>query len=361
MTYRTDTLAHEWREGLTKVLIYKIAWMSPLRTGSRVFPWARSAIWAFIITMGIPLSLNFVHRGVPGLSASTSGGVWAIVFATALSFTALVASGFCWAALARRVTWVDEMMSEDLRARAVKHLQRCYRLQWLGMLLGAGLVSVTFLFVPAIGRYIPTNVPAWYSVVVLALVAGSVLMLGLTVPGLITTISVAPIRSRSLVRLNPSATPGISLLIEAIAISSISVLLALVFTAGLAIYIRYSDDLLPTYMQASLPFIVVILVVLLIRVAVAPTIAIHLVLLKSKTDTLADVMKQIEQLGADFPLRRERRSRVERRGVLLQELDMIAAAPTVPFQSGILGQFAAGALGSVLAVVLTWVVGGPPT
>jgi hypothetical protein len=313
-----------------------------------------AAFW----TIAVPDGLNYLLRGVPNIATRTVGGDVALWFTSCLSFAILSCAMVGWAIWARRGAWVDQMVDEQTSKRMASWLLHVYQLQWLGFLAAAGLVVWLFALVPQFGAFLPTNVLGWVSVVQLGIIAGTVLYLSFVLPGVFSRLVEVGVKGLRLYKYDPAATPGLRLMTDVIGLASSFLLIALVFATALGFYLRYSPDLLPDYMQSSLPTIAVLIALLLIRVAMVPTIQLHWIILREKTVALDEINEQIKANPPVRGIRRRRRDLL--RSGLIDEFVHVARSENLPFRAGAVVQFTAAVVGALVAFALVWAFGNPP-
>lgn len=355
------TIAEQWWSGLDRIWIFRVCRMNHLRPNSGHAPWVISAVIAFAITFVLPVGADLSLSGKPLVSTHTDGGLVALLLTCTLSFTILICAGFGWATLARRMLWLDRMCNPGTRLQVVNWFDRLFFLQFTGLITSSALLVLAFLLVPRAWAFLPSNILSWVSVGELLVIAGSVLYFAIAVPGILTRFVRGRRRSLRLFKLDPAATPGLRLLADMVTLSSIFLLIAMLFLTGLAFYVRYSNHELPAYMQSSLPIMAAVIFVLLVRIALVPTIQLHWIVLRDRTERMHVLNSQLVRIDAELARRAGEPVVPAERRLLVEEFALLAKADNLPFRAESVAQFAAATIGSLVAFVLLWIFGNPPT
>lgn len=356
------SIARAWWLGLQRVPIFWITGMSRLKPGRGKSPWIVSTALAAFWTLILPHAINIAFRGVPMWSTRTPGGTTALWFTSSLSFIILICAGFGWATISRRLFWMDRIFTTTDQGRLERSIRRAYWYQPLGVLAAASLLVVILDRDTGNWMYTPSNIPGWISIVELVLIGGTVLQLAFTLPGFISRILSMNFRDLKFYRLDPSATPGLRVLSDAVALGGTFLLFALVFATVLGYYIKYAGDRLPGYMEACMPWLAGLITIMIVRVALVPTVQLHWIVLRAKTDMLDGInaglkrLDQLSQLSRWLFSKRIERERLE----LTDQFATLSRANNLPFRTESVVQFTAAAIGSLIAFALLWAFGNPP-
>lgn len=353
-----ESFGPAWTLGQRRVWIFFACGASQLRAGRGKWPWIAAVSMAALFTVGIPDGLNWCLRGVPWIATRTAGGNVALWFTSCLSFAILACAMVGWAIWARRGAWVDEMVDEDTSRKMARWLTRVYAFQWVGLIVASALLLLLFALVPKFGAFLPASALAWLVVAELIVIAGTVLYLSVLLPGLFSRIVEIGAERLKLYKYEPASTPGLRLMTDAIGLASSFLLIALVFATALWFYLRYSHDLLPDYMQSSLPLIAALIALLIVRVTMVPTIQLHWIILREKTRSLDELDRRIRQYPPNSGLFSRRREIL--RASLIDEFVHVARSENLPFRASAVVQFTAAVLGALVAFALVWAFGSPP-
>lgn len=364
-----QTLAATWAMGTRRLLILRVFGFDRLKPGSTWKDWVGVYVWVLGLTLIVPLSAQGVFSAMEldGFHARTDGGRNALIFTSALGAMIVGFSGLGWVVIGRRIVWFDELLPGSSVSKAVRVLESLYKYQALGV--GAGVIGslAVLLNVPVFGAYVPSNLVAWYSMLVLALSAGFALVSTLWVPQLVTVFWKTPTSSIRFLPVHFAATPGVVLMSEAVVLGAAALMSALAFAVCLWLYIRYSPDLLPAYMEGSVLLIALVLVLLQIPVALVPILRIHIKLMEVKSERLQTLDLAIRTLEREVHDgwcarrgRHTRSARDSRRSILIEELAVVGESSTLPSRALALVPFAAAVVGPVVAFLLLWAVGDPP-
>ena len=334
-------------DGLRRVLIYRLVWARSLPGATRFRPWLRAATAAFVWVVVLPFGVWLSTSVFPGSSPSRTSLLTLSVIC-GLNLISLTWGSFSWALLVRRAGWVDQMLDDGLRLQLVRQVRRNTAIP-----LGGWIVVAVVLFlvveVPAVvdGHWAVPSLPILFGAFQLVIVVGTTLQLSWAFPGMFTVIFRARDRPGALrlLRLAPSATPGLRFLSDGLAFGSSFLLACLVIAVAIGFLVRFTD-LSGTGIAAGLPALIGLIVVLLVRFTVVPVTQLHWLLLGAKIQGLKEL---------DNVLRESSKRRLWGRGaaaLATEQMSVLLGSENLPFKSGFVLQFIGVAGGAVVAYVL---------
>ena len=354
-----STVAAEWFRGLRWIPGFWLSGFSRITNTSK-FRWsALSVLVAAAWTIGLPWAVEALLRAA-GHGPLTPTAASGIQFTAIGAFLVVVFSGFGWALVARHTNWGEELLSRELRTAFVGWLKRCYQFQWVSWIFGAGVLALIWWLLPESRVFFPADAAGWISLVQFGIAASTVLYMIAVLPGSVTRVTRARPADLHVYRLDPSSTPAMRLITEIVTGSSLLILLILIIETVAWIILR-STQVIPPDLTVAIVVGYAAGLIALARTSLVPTLLMHWWIVRLKVEILAELESRLTAMDARKPTLWGRGNAIAERSALVDEFFYVANTANLPFRSDAILQFSTAVLGSVVAFVLGWVFGAPPT
>ena len=354
-----STVAAAWFSGLRWIPGFWLSGFSRITNTSK-FRWsALSVLVAAAWTIGLPWAVEALLR-LAGHGPLTPTAASGIQFTAIGAFLVVVFSGFGWALVARHTNWGEELLSQELRTAFVGWLGRCYQFQWVSWIFGAGVLALIWWLLPESRVFFPVDAAGWISLVQFGIAASTVLYMIAVLPGSVTRVTRVRPAELHVYRLDPSSTPAMRLITEIVTGSSLLILLILIIETVAWIILR-STQVIPPDLTVAIVVGYAAGLIALARTSLVPTLLMHWWIVRLKVEILAELESRLTAMDARKPTLWGRGNAIAERSALVDEFFYVANTANLPFRSDAILQFSTAVLGSVVAFVLGWVFGTPPT